>query len=85
MTPTAFSWSACILNIPTLFRKQSSHLIDWRDRFAVEIAGERQEGCRLDPSFRLRVPKQALAKLGKSATELSLVARPGLLIIRKAR
>ncbi len=73
-----------MLNIPTLFRKRSSHLIEWRDRFAVETIGKRQDGCRLDPSFRLRVPKEALAKLGGPGSDLHLVAQPGLLIIRKA-
>ncbi len=85
MTPTAFSWTAGILNVPTMFRKQSSHLIEWRGSFAVEILGKRLEGCRLDPSFRLRMPKELLNRLGGSGADLELVARPGTLILRRAR
>lgn len=84
LVPTTFSWKQGVLNIPFHFRRASAQIVDWRGQFSVRIGEVTFENRRLDPSYRLGMPQGLLSALGKPGDALELVARPGLLVIRKA-
>ena len=81
VNPTQAAWRTGTIYIPYNFRSGAAHLVPWRSEFTVEVAGKVFEGRRLDPSYRLGVPRDLLLNVGNPGDPLLLVARPGLLSI----
>ena len=78
--PSETFWTRGSLYIPYNFRRDTSHLIDWKQTFDLVVGDLTCHQKRLDPSHRLSIPKALIKKIGKPGDKCVLVAYEGTLI-----